>query len=80
MDHWHSIVKNGRSKQSRQGEECGHKVEAGILDVVRRRQEKWRTDWKKMNDGRTTKQVFKGELEGKRPRGRLRRRWIVNIK
>ena len=30
----------------------------GILGVVRRRQEQWRTDWKKMNDGRTTKKVF----------------------
>ena len=42
------IVRNWRSKQSRQGEECGYTVEAGqegILDVVGRRQEKWKNRW-----------------------------------
>ena len=41
----------------------------GILDVIRRRQEKWKKRLEEMNDDRTTKKVFKGELEGKRPGG-----------
>ena len=52
----------------------------GILDVVRRRQEKWKNRLDEMNDDRITKKVFRGELEGKRPRGRPQRRWIDNFK
>ena len=66
-------AKNCKSKQSRQGEEWGYKVEAdqeGILDVVWKRQEKWKNRLEEMNDDRTTKKVFKGELEGMRPRSR----------
>ena len=51
----------------------------GILDVVRRRQEKWKNRLDEMNDDRITKKVFRGELEGKRPRGRPQR-WIDNFK
>ena len=51
----------------------------GILDVVRRRQ-KWKNRLEEMNDDSITKKVIKGELEGKRPRGRLWRRWIDNFK
>ena len=46
----------------------------GILDVVRRRQEKWNNRLEEMNDDRTTNKVFKGELEGKRPSGRPQKR------
>ena len=72
-----------KSKQSRQGEECGYKVEAGqegILDVVRRRQENWKNRLEEINGDRTTKFLKELELEGKRPRGRPRRRWIANFK
>ena len=48
--------------------------------VVRRRQEKWKNRLEEMNDDRTTKKVFKGELEGKRPKGRPWRRWSDNFK
>ena len=46
----------------------------GILDVVRRRQEKWKNRLDEMNDDRITKKVFRGEPEGKRPRSRPQRR------
>ena len=46
----------------------------GILDVAKRIQDKWKKRLEEMNDDRTKKKVFKGELEGKRPRGRPRRR------
>ena len=49
----------------------------GILDVVSRRQ-KWKNRLEEMNDDSTTKKAFKGELEGKRPRGRQQTRWIDN--
>ena len=39
-----------------------------ILDVVRRRQEKWKEKLEVMSDQRLTKAVFKGELEGRRPK------------
>ena len=46
----------------------------GILDLVERRREKWLTRLQEMNNDRTTKAVFTGDLEGKRPKGRPPRR------
>ena len=54
--------------------------QVGILELTRRRQEKWLNKLERMQDDKITRRVFKGEIEGKRPRGRLRRRWIDNIK
>ena len=45
----------------------------GILDVVRRRQEKCKKRLEEMNDDRKIQKVYEGELEGKRPRGRPQR-------
>ena len=42
----------------------------GILDLVKRRQEKWLTRLQEMNNDRTRKKVFIGDFEGKRPRER----------
>ena len=50
----------------------------GNLDVVRRRQEKWKNRLEDLSADKITKKVFMGELEGKIPRGRLRR--IDNFK
>ncbi len=52
----------------------------GILELVKRRQEKWLTKLQEMNNDRTTKDVSTGDLEGKRPRGRPPRRWLDNFK
>ena len=54
--------------------------QVGVLELAKRRQEKWLDRLGRMQDNRITKQVYKGELEGKRPRGRLQRRWIDNFK
>ena len=54
--------------------------QVGILELARRRQEKWLNSLERMQDDRITKKVFKGEIEGKRPRGRPRRKWIGNFK
>ena len=40
----------------------------GISDLVKRRQEKWLTRFQEMNNDRTTKQVFTGDLEENRPK------------
>ena len=53
--------------------------QAGILELARRRQEKWFNILKRMQDNRITRKVFKGEIERKRPRGRPRRGWIDNF-
>ena len=37
----------------------------GILDVAKRRQDKWKKRLEEMNDDRTKEKVFKGELEGR---------------
>ena len=54
--------------------------QVGILELTRRRQEKWLNKLERMQDDRITRKVFKGEINGKRPRGRPRRRWIDNFK
>ena len=52
----------------------------GVLDLVKRRQESWKDRLQEMSFEKTTKKVFVGEMEGKRPRGRPRLRWIDNFK
>ena len=52
----------------------------GILDLVKRRQEKWLTRLHEMNNDRTTKEVFTRNSEGKRRRGRPPTRWLDNFK
>ena len=52
----------------------------GVLDLVKRRQESWKGRLEEMSYEKTTKKVFVGEMEGNRPRGRPRLRWIDNFK
>ena len=49
---------------------------ATTVELTRRRQEKWLNKLETIQDDRITRKVFKGKIEGKRPRGRPRRRWI----
>ena len=52
----------------------------GVTDLVKRRQVSWKSRLEEMSFEKTTKKVFVGEMEGKRPRGRPRLRWIDNFK
>ena len=52
----------------------------GVLDMVKSRQEKWKIRMEEMSLERTTKKIFVGEIEGKRPRGRPRLKWTDNFK
>ena len=52
----------------------------GVLDLLKRRQESWKGRLEEMSIEKTTKKVFVGKMEEKRPRGRPRLRWIHNFK
>ena len=51
-----------------------------IVQVIRRRQENWKCKIDNTNSNRTTKKVFVGVTEGRRPRGRPRMKWTDNFK
>ena len=51
----------------------------GVLDMVKSRQVKWKARLENMSMERTTKKIFDGEMQGKRPRGRPRLRWTDNF-
>ena len=45
-----------------------------ILNVVQRRQNRWLENLNEMDNERLVKMVYEGEVEGRRPRGRPRKR------
>ena len=51
-----------------------------VTDMMRRRQSRWLEKLTEMDNERLVKKVFEDEVEGKRPRGRPRKRWIDNFK
>ncbi len=51
-----------------------------VTDMIWRRQSRWLEKLNEMDNGRLVKRVFADEVEGKRPRGRPRKRWINNLK
>ena len=42
----------------------------GVLDMVKSRQKKWKIRVEEISLEGTTRKIFVGEMEGKRPRGR----------
>ena len=54
--------------------------QVSVLDMVKTRQEKWKARMEGMSRERSTRKIFEGEMEGKRPRGRPRMRWTDNFK
>lgn len=57
----------------------GRLRQEGVVDIVRRRQQNWKQRLEEMDSDRVTKKVYDGEIPGKRPRGRPRRRWTDNF-
>ena len=51
----------------------------GVLDLVKRRQQRWKQRLEEMDDSRITKRVYDGEIAGRRPRGRPIKRWTNNF-
>ena len=54
--------------------------QVGVLEKVRKRQEEWKERLEGMGNERCTKRVFEGAVDGKRPRGRPRLRWLDNFR
>ena len=53
--------------------------QVGVLEKVKKRQE-WKERLEGMGNERCTKRVFEGVVDGKRPRGRPRLRWLDNFR
>ena len=51
-----------------------------VTDMVQRKQHMWLEKLNAMDNDRLVKRVFEDEVEGKRPRGRPRKRWTDNLK
>ena len=54
--------------------------QVSVLDMVKTRQEKWKARIEEMSIERTTRKIFEGKTEGKRPRERPRMRWTDDFK
>ena len=50
------------------------------VDMMKIRQERWKEKLEGMDGGRLVKQVYEGEVVGRRPRGRPTKRWNDNFK
>ena len=57
----------------------GRLRQEGVLDLVNRRQQKWKQRLEELSSSRVTKIVYDGEVPGKHPRGRPRMRWSNNF-
>jgi hypothetical protein len=51
-----------------------------VVRMIKPRRMRWVGHVARMGEGRGVYRVFVGRSEGKRPLGRPRRRWVVNIK
>jgi len=50
-----------------------------IVTVIKIRRLAWLGHVSRMNETRSVKKIFEGKLEGRRGRGRPRRRWINDV-
>ena len=50
-----------------------------MIEMVKEKQRKWKAKLERMGDDRLVKIVFEEEAQGKRPRGRPRKRWRKNF-
>jgi hypothetical protein len=51
-----------------------------IIRIIKSRRMRWAGHVARMGEKRNVYRIFVGKPDGKRPRGRSRRRWINNIK
>jgi hypothetical protein len=56
------------------------KISPNIVGVIKSRRMRWAGHVARMGEGRDVYRVLVGKPQGKRPLGRLRRRWENNIK
>ena len=62
MDRVRNVDIRGRLKQE------------GVLDMVKKWQQNWKQKVEEMSNNRVTKKIYDGEIPGRRPRGRPRKR------
>lgn len=51
-----------------------------VMNIVKKKQWRWKVKMEEMNGDRLVKQVYEEEVTGRRPRGRPRKRWSDNFK
>ena len=49
------------------------------MDIVKKQQRRWKVRMEEMDGSRLVKQVYEGDVTGRRPRGRPRKRWRDNF-
>ena len=54
--------------------------QVAVLDMMKDRQMRWKEKLERMDGSRLVKQVYEGDVVGKSPRGRPRKRWDDNFK
>ena len=54
--------------------------QVAVVDMMKDRQMRWKEKLERMDGSRLVKQVYEGDVVGKRPRGRPRKRWDDNFK
>jgi len=51
--------------------------QVAVVDMMKDRQMRWKEKLERMDGSRLVKQVYEGDVVGRRPRGRPRKRWDV---
>ncbi len=57
----------------------GRLKQEGVLDTVKKRQQNWKQRVEEMSTNRVTKRIYDGEIPGRRPQGRPRKKWSCNF-
>ena len=51
----------------------------GVLNTVKKRQQNWKQRVEEMSTNRVIKKIYDGEILGRHPQGRPRKRWSCNF-
>ena len=73
------IEEGSRMDRVRNVDIRGRLKQKGVLDMVKKRQQNWKQKVEKMRNNRVIKKIYDGEIPGRRPRGRPRKRWSCNF-
>ena len=57
----------------------GRLKQDGVLDTLKKRQQNWQQRVEEMSTNRVTKKIYDGEIPGRRPQVRPRKRWSCNF-
>ena len=57
----------------------GRLKQEGVLDMVKKRQQNCKQNVAEMSNNRGPNKIYDGEIPGRRPRGRPRKRWSCDF-